>query len=173
MEKLAIKGGTPVRKRPFPGRTPFGKEEIRHLTEAVKSQNLFRYGGTKVLELERRFAQAYDVKYAVASTSGTSAVHLAVGAVNPNPGDEIITTAITDMGSIIGILYQNAIPVFADIDPLSYNMDPADIERRITKRTRAIIVVHLFGNPADMDSIMKRTGLNFTGQWKHSLQNIL
>lgn len=155
MGKLAINGGKPVRTKPFPARKPYGKEEIREVTEAIMSQNLFRWGGTKVVKLEQEFAKKYGMKYAVASTSGTSAIHLAVGAINPSPGDEIITSPITDMGSIIGILYQNAIPVFADVDPDSYNMDPQDIERRVTKRTKAIMVVHLFGNPADMNPIMK------------------
>jgi len=154
-EKLAIYGGKPVRTKPFPARKPFGKEEMKELAEAINSQNLFRYGGTKVLKLEQEFARKYGVRYAIASTSGTSAIHIAVGAINPNPGDEIITAPITDMGTVVGILYQNAIPVFADVEQDSFNMDPQDIERKITRRTKAIIVVHLFGNPADMDAIMK------------------
>ena len=155
MEKLAIDGGKPVRTKYYPARKPYGKEEVKEVTEAIMSQNLFRWGGTKVAGLEQEFAKKYGVSHAFASTSGTAAIHIAVGAINPNPGDEIITAPITDMGSIAGILYQNAIPVFADIDPDSYNMDPKDIERRITKRTKAIMIVHLFGNPADMDAIMK------------------
>lgn len=154
-EKLAIYGGKPVRKKPFPERKPFGKEEIKEVTEALKSQNLFRFGGNKVENLEKEFARKYKVKYAVASTSGTAAIHIAIGAINPDPGDEIITSPITDFGTIIGILYQNAIPVFADINPETYNINPADIQRKITKRTKAIIAVHLFGNPCDMDEIMK------------------
>ena len=70
------------------------------------------------------------VKYAQAVTSGTAAVHTAVGVIDPNPGDEIITTAVTDMGTIIGILYQNAVPIFADIDPRSGNLDIADVEAK-------------------------------------------
>lgn len=104
--------------------------------------------------LEREFAVAYDVLYAVASTSGTAAIHVALGALDLNPADEVITAPITDLGTIIPILYQNAIPVFADIDD-TYNMDPADVERKITPRTRAILVVHLFGNPCEMDAIME------------------
>lgn len=155
LEKLAIHGGKPVRKKPFPNRKPYGKEEINEVISALKSQYLFRYGGSKVVELEKRFAKEYKVKYAVASTSGTSALHIAIGALNPDPGDEIITSPVTDLGTIVGILYQNAIPVFADINPETYNIDPADIERKITKKTKAIIPVHLFGNPCDMDEIMK------------------
>jgi len=155
VEKLVIDGGKPARAKPFPARTPYGKEEIKEVTEAINSQNLFRWGGTKVSGLERKFAAKYGIKHAVASTSGTSAIHIALGAINPNPGDEVITAPITDMGTITGILFQNCIPVFADVDPDSFNMDPADIEKKITKRTKAIIVVHLFGNPADMGAVMR------------------
>ncbi len=161
MEKLAIEGGKPVRTEPFPGRTPFGDEEVELVTQAIRSQNLFRYGGTMVSRLEEEFPKAYGVGYGVASTSGTSAIHVAVGAIDPNPGDEIITAPITDLGSVIPILCQNAIPVFADVDD-TYNIDPEDVERRITPRTRAIVVVHLFGNPCDMDAILdisKRHGI--------------
>jgi dTDP-4-amino-4,6-dideoxygalactose transaminase len=102
---------------------------------------------------EREFAQAYGVPYAVASTSGTAAIHTALGALDLNPGDEVITAPITDLGTVVPILYQNCIPVFADIDE-TYNMDPFDVERKITPRTRAIISVHLFGNPCDTDRLL-------------------
>ena len=151
--RLAIDGGDPYRKASFPGRAPFGDEEIRLLTEAVRSQNLFGLGGGKVTQFEEDFAALYGVKHAVGSTSGTAAIHVAVGTINPEPGDEIITAPITDGGTIVPILYQNAIPVFADIDD-SYNMDPADVERKITDQTKAIIVVHLFGNACDMDAMV-------------------
>lgn len=156
MSTLAIHGGTPYRDtvaRPFPARTPYGDREIELTARAIRSQNLFRFGGTMVLELERRFAAMYGAREAVASTSGTAALHLAVGATDPNPGDEIITGPITDMGTIIPILMQNAVPVFADTNIDTYTMDPADVERRITPRTKAIIAVHLFGNPCDMDAL--------------------
>ena len=81
-------------------------------------------------------------------------MHTAVAAVNPNPGDEIITTPVSDVGTVLGIIAQNAIPIFADMDPDTLNISPEDIERRITDRTRAILIVHLFGNPCDMDEIM-------------------
>jgi dTDP-4-amino-4,6-dideoxygalactose transaminase len=152
-EKLAIDGGTPFRTKPFPPRTPFGEEEVRLTTEAIRSQNLFGLGGAKVTAFEQEAARLYGVKHAVASTSGTAAIHVAVGTVNPDPGDEIITAPITDAGTIVPIIYQNAIPVFADIDE-TYNMDPEDVERKITDRTRAIMVVHLFGTACDMDAMV-------------------
>jgi dTDP-4-amino-4,6-dideoxygalactose transaminase len=156
MSVLALHGGTPYRDtsaKPFPTRTPYDDREIELVTRALRSQNLFRWGGQMVPAFEKRFAETYGVAAATGSTSGTAALHVAVGAINPNPGDEIITGAITDLGTIIPILYQNAIPVFADAHPETYTLDPEDVERQITPRTRAIIAVHLFGNPCDMDAL--------------------
>lgn len=154
MEKLAIEGGTPVRTDPFPGRTPYGEREEELLLQAVRSQNLFGKSGTMVNELEQKFAEFFGMNYAQSSTSGTAAIHTAVGVVNPEPGDEIITAPITDPGSVMPILYQNAVPVFADVDPLSLNMTAESIEANITDRTRAIILVHLFGRPCDIDEVV-------------------
>ena len=106
-----------------------------------------------VTAFEEGFAGLYRAKHAVASSSGTAAIHIAVGCVDPEPGDEIITAPITDGGTVIPIVYQNAIPIFADIDS-TYTMDPLDVERKITARTKAILVVHLFGNPCDMDAMV-------------------
>jgi perosamine synthetase len=153
VSQLAIRGGSPYRASPFPERTPFGDRELELVTAAIQSQNLFGPSGHFVSDFEERFAGLYGLRHAVASTSGTAAIHVAIGALDLNPGDEIITAPITDGGTIVPILYQNAIPIFADIDH-TYNMDPADIERKITGRTRAILVVHLFGNPCDMDATM-------------------
>ena len=161
MGKLAIDGGTPVRTAPFPKRVPFDDREVERVTAAIRSQNLFVWGGTMVAEFEEAFAGLYGIPYAASSTSGTAAIHVGIGTVDPNPGDEIITAPITDLGTIVPILYQNAIPIFADIDE-TYNMDPEDVERKITDRTKAIVVVHLFGNPAKMDAfvaISKRHGI--------------
>lgn len=135
-----------------PGRKPFGPEELRNVFEALKSQNLFGVDGTMVPRFEKEFAVAYGVPHAIASTSGTAAIHVALGALDLEPGDEIITAPITDLGTIIPILYQGGIPVFADVDA-TYNMDPADVERKITPYTKAIIAVHLFGNPCDMTAL--------------------
>jgi perosamine synthetase len=134
------------------GRQPFGAEELRLLRDALVSQNLCCIDGRMVPAFERAFAEAHDVPYAVASTSGTAAIHVALGAIDLEPGDEVITAPITDLGTIIPIISQGGIPVFADIDG-TFNMDPADVERRITPRTRAIIAVHLFGNPCDMGQL--------------------
>lgn len=161
MVKLALDGGTPVRTEPFGPRRPFGEAEIANVTEAIQSQNLFGPSGTFVPRFQERFAAMYGAAGAAACTSGTAAIHLALGALSFDPGDEIITAPITDAGSIIPILYQNLVPVFADIDE-TYNMDPEDVERRITGRTRAIMAIHLFGNPCDMErmaQVARRHGL--------------
>jgi len=160
-QKLAMDGGDPYRSDRFPSRVPFGDREVELVTEAIRSQNLFGLGGAKVTAFENEFADLYGVEHSVASTSGTSAIHVAIGTVNPDPGDEIITGPITDAGTIVPILYQNAIPVFADIDD-TWNMDPKDVERKITDRTKAILVVHLFGNASNMEAmcdVAKRHGL--------------
>jgi len=151
--QLALHGGQPHRTTPFPGRAPYGDEEMELLKEAVESQNLFGLGGPKVTQLEEEFAGLYGAEAAVGSTSGTAAIHIAIGALDPEPGDEIITAPITDGGTVVPILYQNAIPVFADVDD-TYNMDPADVERKLTDRTRALLVVHLFGNGCDIDAMV-------------------
>ncbi len=137
-----------------PGRRPFDAEELQLVREALVSQNLCCIDGRMVASFEKEFAYLYGVPYAVASTSGTAAIHVALGALDLNPGDEVITAPITDMGTIIPILYQSCIPVFADIDD-TYNMDPADVERKISPRTRAIIAVHLFGNPCNLDALVE------------------
>jgi len=135
------------------GRT-LGDEEIAALTAVIKSGHLWTNRGTTGKALEERFAQMMGVKHAYAVTSGTAALHAAVAAIDPNPGDEIITTSITDMGALTPILYQGAIPVFADVDPITYNVTAKTIERCLSPRTKAIMVTHLFGNPCDMDEIM-------------------
>ena len=127
---------------------------------ALRTQEL--YMGSFVERFEGEFAALYGTRHGVSSTSGSAALHLAVGAIDPNPGDEIITAPITDAGTITAIMLQSAIPVFADIDPSTFNMDPADVERKITSRTRAILIVHLFGNACDitaMADIAKRHSL--------------
>lgn len=136
------------------GRT-FGVEEIENLRTAVESGTLNCTKGTWVRDFESEFARVYGTHYARCVTSGTAAVHAAVAAIDPEPGDEIITTPITDMGAICPIIYQTAIPIFADVDPLTYNVTAETIAPHITPRTKAIIVTHLFGNPCDMDPIME------------------
>jgi len=155
METLALLGGTPIRSTPFPKGQRFGAEELEQLREALEQGTLFYWSGNKVKAFTRKFAEMYGKKHCVATSSGTAALHVALGAVGVTEGDEVIVSPITDMGSLVGILFQNAIPVFADLDPHTYNMTAASIEACITDKTRAIMVVHLAGNPSDMDAIME------------------
>jgi dTDP-4-amino-4,6-dideoxygalactose transaminase len=135
------------------GRT-LGEEEIAAITAALRTGTLTSTKGEYVKTLEKKFAELLGVKYAYACSSGSAAIHCAIAAIDPEPGDEIITTSITDMGALTPILYQGAIPVFADVDPLTYNVTAESIAARISPRTRAIIVTHLFGNPCEMTAIM-------------------
>jgi perosamine synthetase len=135
------------------GRT-LGAEEIAMVAEAIQSGTLTSTKGKFVKALEQRFAEMLGVKYAYACASGSGAVHTAIAAIDPEPGDEIITTSITDMGALTPILYQGAIPVFADVDPVTLNVTAETIETCISDRTKAIIVTHLFGNPCEMTEIM-------------------
>ena len=155
MEKLAIHGGIPTKTTPYGKGMRFGKEELAYLEEALNQNTLFYWHGNMTKRFVKKFADMYGSKYCVATSSGTASIHVALGAVGVGPGDEVITSPITDMGSVIGILYQNAIPVFADLDPHSYNMDPKSIEAKITSRTKAIVVVHLAGNAAEIDEICR------------------
>jgi dTDP-4-amino-4,6-dideoxygalactose transaminase len=152
-EHLALEGGQPVRTRPLPSGKKVGKEELKEIVDVIDSGNLFRWGGTKVKQFEEEFARILGRQYAVASTSGTAAIHVAMGMLNPSPGDEIITSPITDIGSVIPILYQTAIPIFAEVHPETLTLDPESIEKNITPKTKAIMPVHLFGSPSDMDAI--------------------
>ncbi len=135
------------------GRT-LGEEEIALLAEAVRSGTLTATKGKFSKRLETEFAEGVHAKFAYACSSGSAAVHCAIAAVDPEPGDEIITTSITDMGALTPILFHGAIPVFADVDPRSGNVTPATVVERITPRTKAIIVTHLFGNPCDMTGLL-------------------
>jgi dTDP-4-amino-4,6-dideoxygalactose transaminase len=130
-----------------------GDEEIARLTDVIRSGTLTSTKGTQVPELESRFAELLGSSAAVACSSGTAAIHAAIVAVDPEPGDEVITTAITDMGALAPILYQGAIPVFADVDARTGNVTAASIAERLSERTAAIIVTHLFGTPAEVDAI--------------------
>ncbi|MEO7659524.1 MAG: DegT/DnrJ/EryC1/StrS family aminotransferase [Pyrinomonadaceae bacterium] len=135
------------------GRT-FGDKEIRYVTEALASGTLTTTKGKFGKMLEQKFAEKFGAKYAFACTSGSAAIHIAVATVNPNPGDEIITTSITDMGALSPLMYRGVVPVFCEVDPKTLNVMAETIKAKISDRTKAIIVTHLFGNPCDMDAIM-------------------
>ncbi len=136
------------------GRT-LGAEELENVAAALRSGTLTSTKGTFVKQFEENFASQLGSRFGHACSSGTAAIHTAIAAINPEPGDEIITTSITDMGALTPIIYQGAIPVFADVDPKTYNVTAKTIEARISEKTKAIIVTHLFGNPCEMRAIME------------------
>jgi dTDP-4-amino-4,6-dideoxygalactose transaminase len=162
-DRPALLGGTPVRREPLPNpNRAVGPRAGEYLQEILTTGHMMRVGGQFVERLEREFAALYGVAHCTASSSGTAALHTALGALRLEPGDEVITAPITDMGTIIPIVAQNAIPVFADVRRDTLNLDSDDVEHRITPRTRALLPVHLGGNPCDMTrlvEIARRHGL--------------
>jgi perosamine synthetase len=139
------------------GRT-LGRREIELVTEAILSGTLTSTKGDFVKRLENAFAEKLGARFAYACSSGSAAIHAAISAIDPEPGDEIVTTPITDMGALTPILYQSAIPVFADVDPDTLNVTAKTIEPMLGPRTRAIVVTHLFGNPCEMGPILELAG---------------
>lgn len=159
MSELAIDGGTPVRTGPpLPsamsraGRT-IGAAEEEAVLRVLRSGMLSGVWGDEGPALAREFAELVGARYAVPCSSGTAAVHLAVAAVDPDPGDEIIVPPLSDMGTVAPVLAQNAVPVFADVDGVTGSLDPARVAELIGPRTRAIIVVHLFGKTAEISRL--------------------
>jgi dTDP-4-amino-4,6-dideoxygalactose transaminase len=152
-KRLALEGGRRAVSRWFSTGPSIGVPELANLTRVLLSRRLSCTDGQMVPALEKEFARFYGSPHAVASTSGTAAIHVALGALGLNPGDEVITTPMTDMGTVIPILACNCLPVFADIDPTTGNLTAESIARQITPRTRAVILVHLFGFPADLAPI--------------------
>jgi dTDP-4-amino-4,6-dideoxygalactose transaminase len=142
-----------------PGSRRIGQEELREVLDVMNSGSLFRYGSLddpafkhKVYTLEREFAARCGVRYALATSSGSGALIVALKAIGLQPGDEVIVPAYTFVATFSSVIHAGGVPVLAEIDE-SLNLDPADIERRITERTRAVMPVHMLGNPCDMDAI--------------------
>ncbi|MDQ8031002.1 pyridoxal-5'-phosphate-dependent protein [Bordetella genomosp. 1] len=161
-DNLAILGGTPVISRTLDHFHSVGEEEALVAADVVRSGVLSAYigapgegfmGGVQVRAFEAQAAEHFGVKHAIAVNSWTSGLIAAVGAIGIEPGDEIITTPWTMAATSTAILHFNGIPVFADIDPVSFNIDPASVERLITPRTRAILAVDIFGQSADMKAL--------------------
>jgi dTDP-4-amino-4,6-dideoxygalactose transaminase len=160
---LALLGGPKTRVQPFPPHPIIGEEEKRAVMEVLDSGQFsafiaapgqFFLGGERIKQFEHDFAAYHDMKWAVAFNSATAALHAAVVAVGVKPGEEVIVPPYTFTSTATCVLMHNAIPVFADIQEDNYCVDPGAIERAITPLTRAIIPVHLFGHPANMDPIM-------------------
>jgi dTDP-4-amino-4,6-dideoxygalactose transaminase len=157
--RLAIDGGVPVAA---PGEIEeiwprVSEEEIAAVTATLRSGNITWLNNAEVPELERAWAGYVGSRYCVSTNSGTSAVHAAVAAAGVEPGDEVIVPALTYPGSAWAVVFQQGLPVFVDVDPQTFTLDPALLAERITPRTRAVMAVHLHGLPADMDAIFAIT----------------
>jgi perosamine synthetase len=151
--KLAVQGGEKAVQESAGGGPRWGEPERQQLEAMLQQDSLFYWQGPQTALLTQRFQEVCPVKYVQTCSSGTAALHIAVAAAGIGLGDEVITSPITDIGTVIGVLYQQAVPVFADLGAGTYNLDVADVERRITPRTKAIIAVHLTGNPCDLDAL--------------------
>ena len=163
-EKIAILGGKKTREKPFPPHPMIGEEEKRAVIDVLNKGRLSTFvaapgedflGGEKVRELERLFCEYHGTEYAVVFNSATAALHAAVVACGVQPGEEIITTPYTFTSTATCAFMANAVPVFADVKPDTFNINPVEIEKNISPLTKAIIPVHLFGNPANMNEIME------------------
>jgi len=152
-DQPAIAGGQAAKQCPFGRRQRYGEEELQELREALEQGTLFYAQGKKVRLLEEEFARATGASFAVACSSGTAAIHAALIAQGISPGEEVITSPITDMGTVIPILFQGAVPVFADLHPHSYTLLPEAVESVMTPRTRAVVAVHLGGNACDLEAL--------------------
>ncbi|KJU81353.1 PLP-dependent enzyme [Candidatus Magnetobacterium bavaricum] len=185
MSKLAILGGNPVRKEPFHSSVVTDDSEWKYVQHVLEAKEFSRFmgspsgdmgktlhmpsleaeaiegryfsflGGRMVRRFESGFANKFGVPYAVSVNSATSGLSVALGAVGAGPGDEVITTCMSFNATALSILLFNSIPVFVDVDIRNFCLDPLEIEKAITPKTKVILVVHLLGNYADMDAIMK------------------
>jgi dTDP-4-amino-4,6-dideoxygalactose transaminase len=150
---LALHGGEKAVKTSAGSGPRWGDPERKQLDAMLQQGSLFYWQGPQTKLLIERFQKICPVRYVQTCSSGTAAIHIAVAAASIGLGDEVITSPVTDIGSVIGVLYQQAVPVFADLGAGTYNLDVKDVERRITPKTKAIIAVHLTGNPCDMDAL--------------------
>ncbi|MFH1772644.1 MAG: DegT/DnrJ/EryC1/StrS family aminotransferase [Candidatus Omnitrophota bacterium] len=162
--KLALLGGQKSCRESLPAHPVLGKSERNQINEVLKTGLISGFiakagdyflGGPKVKLLEENFKDFFNVKYAVSLNSATAGLHAAVCAAGVGPGDEVVVTPYTMTASASAIVMANAVPVFADIKEDTYCIDPLEIKKKITSRTKAIMVVHLFGQSADMDEIRK------------------
>jgi perosamine synthetase len=149
-DKLALSGGQKAVSRSVPKPKRWGEPELEQLGAAVRQDSLYYWKNQQTKLLTERYQAVYGHKYVQPCSSGSAALHIAVAAAGIAPGDEVITSGITDIGTVIGVLFQQAVPVFADLESQTGCLDPADVERKITPRTRAIIAVHLAGNPCKL-----------------------
>jgi dTDP-4-amino-4,6-dideoxygalactose transaminase len=153
-ERLAIEGGTPARRDPFPSWPIWDENEERQLLEVLHSGNWGMLTGTKVHTFERAFADYQQAQHGICVVNGTAALEIALRAAGVGPGDEVITTPYTFVATVNAALMVDAIPILVDVAPETFEIDVEQIEGAITPKTKAILPVHIAGQPADMDAIL-------------------
>ena len=156
MARLALLGGRPVTRRGYRVRWPeVDERDVRAVCRVVRSGGWWRYSGREVERFEREFGRFHQARHVLAVCNGTVALQAALRALGVEAGDEVIVPAVTFIASASAVLLVQGVPVFADVVEETCQLDPEDVERKITPRTRAIMVVHYGGYPADMDRILK------------------
>jgi dTDP-4-amino-4,6-dideoxygalactose transaminase len=155
-DKLAILGGTPLRQRPWPPWPHVGPADVERLRQVIENRNPggIPFPNTLHREFVERFTASMGAKHGVLTTNGTVSLSVALRALGVHAGDEVITTAFTWVGTAMGIVHINAVPVLVDIDDNNWCIDPVKVEEAITERTKAIMVVHLGNQVADMDALV-------------------
>lgn len=161
---LAIKGGKSVLKKPLPRVYNIGKEEIKAVMALMKRGPLSDYvgvagpyflGGQEINKFEKQFCKKFKIKHAVTFNSATTALHAAIVALGIGPGDEVIAPPFSMSASVTAVLMNGAVPIFADLEDKTFCLDPEEVKKKITSRTRAIMVVNLFGGPAELGRLLK------------------
>jgi dTDP-4-amino-4,6-dideoxygalactose transaminase len=155
-QQLAIEGGTPVRSRFFPLWPVWDDREVQAVRKVVESGNWggFPSPNVKAAEFAQAFASYHTARYGICTSNGTTALEVALKAAGVGPGDEVIVPPLTFMATAAAALYLGAVPVFADVDPDTWCIDPGEVEKALSKKTKAIVPVHLGSRMADMDRIM-------------------
>lgn len=155
MEKLALLGGKPAKTASFPSWPQYDQKEEQALMEVLHSGIWWRTPGTKTLQFEQEFAAYHQTRYGIACTNGTAALEIVMAALGIGLGDEVIVPDFTFVATASAVLFAGALPVFVDVDPETYCIDPNQVEAAITPRTRAVIAVHVAGHPADLDRLQE------------------
>jgi dTDP-4-amino-4,6-dideoxygalactose transaminase len=155
MEKLAVLGGKPAKTKDFPAWPQYDRQEENALLEVLHSGVWWRTPGTKTLEFEGLFAEYHQARHGIACTNGTAALELVMAGLGIGLGDEVIVPDYTFVASASAVLFTGAMPVLVDIDPHTFCIDPEKAEAAITRRTKAIIAVHVAGHPADLDRLQE------------------
>jgi dTDP-4-amino-4,6-dideoxygalactose transaminase len=152
-DKLALHGGEKAVKKPALKPVRWGDPELEQFRQMLKQDSLLYWKAPQTTLLIQRFQEHVPLKYVMSCSSGTAALHIAVAAAGIAPGDEVITSPFTDIGTVTGILFQQAVPVFADLEPHTYHVSARTVAPLITPKTKAVIAVHLGGNPSRLNEM--------------------